>query len=68
MTSVPALIAMLDREETAVVIEETMDDRYYIARHQLSGDDKEYTIEYFDGEPVTLAWDDIRLNMIGERF
>jgi len=56
MTLIPAFIAMLDNELTSVAITNMKDDRYYTVTHMLPGDEQEYRIEYFDGEPVTLGW------------
>jgi len=66
MTLIPAFIAMLDNELTSVAINETQDGRYYTVAHLLPGDEQEYRIEYFDGEPVTLGWAGCLLNMAGE--
>ena len=72
MSGILPFVAMLEREETAVKIEETADTRYYVATYSFIGDPVDYRVEYFDSVPVVLSWatrtDWVRLNSDGLAF
>lgn len=61
-------VEMLEREETAVLIQETEDDRYFKAIYTLVGESKEYAVEFFDGQPISISWEHVRLNSDGHPF
>jgi uncharacterized protein YprB with RNaseH-like and TPR domain len=68
MNSAIRLISLLDTVPTMVRIEETADDRFYLARHTLPDDSTEFVVHYFDCEPVVVEFNGHRLNMAGETF
>lgn len=72
MNGIAAFVQMLEREETAVDIQETADTRYFVANYQFLDDEREYIVEFFDGVPVVLSWTvgngRVRLNREGMEF